>query len=95
MRPLIGNKDADIYLDIILKNKLNSRDIEKLIKNKNVKTYKNKIKNIDIINLEKELSEITGLGVNIDFDSLKKIGSIKLECKNLSEFNYIIEKIKS
>ena len=95
VRPLIGHKDADIYLDIILKNKLNSRDIEKLIKNKNVKTYKNKIKNIDIINLEKELSEITGLGVNIDFDSLKKTGSIKLECKNLSEFNYIIEKIKS
>ena len=95
VRPLIGHKDADIYLDIILKNRLNSRDIEKLIKNTNIKTYKNKIKNIDIINLEKELSEITGLGVNIDFDSLKKTGTIKLECKNLSEFNYIIEKIKS
>ena len=95
VRPLIGHKDADIYLDIILKNRLNSRDIEKLIKNANVKIYKNKIKNIDIINLEKELSEITGLGVNIDFDSLKKTGTIKLKCKNLSEFNYIIEKIKS
>ena len=95
VRPLIGHKDTDIYLDIILKNRLNSRDIEKLIKNTNIKTYKNKIKNIDIINLEKELSEITGLGVNIDFDSLKKTGTIKLECKNLSEFNYIIDKIKS
>ena len=95
VRPLIGHKDADIYLDLILKNRLNSRDIEKLIKNTNIKTYKNKIKNIDIINLEKELSEITGLGVNIDFDSLKKTGTIKLECKNLSEFNYIIDKIKS
>ena len=95
VRPLIGHKDADIYLDIILKNRLNSRDIEKLIKNTNVKTYKNKIKNIDIINLEKELSEKTGLGVNINFDSLKKTGTIRLECKNLSEFNYIIDKIKS
>ena len=95
VRPLIGNKDADIYLDIILKNKLNSRDIEKLIKNTNVKSHKNKIKNIDIINLEKELSELTGLGINIDFDSLKKTGTIKLKCKNLSEFNYIIEKIKN
>ena len=95
VRPLIGHKDADIYLDIILKNRLNSRDIEKLIKNTNIKTYKNKIKNIDIINLEKELSEITGLGVNIDFDSLKKTGTIKLECKNLLEFDYIIDKIKS
>ena len=95
VRPLIGHKDADIYLDIILKNKLNSRDIEKLIKNRNIKVPKNKDKNIDIINLEKELSEITGLGVNIDFDSLKKTGTIKLKCKNLAEFNFIIKKIKT
>ena len=95
VRPLIGHKDIDIYLDIILKNNLNSRDIEKLIKNGITKPYKNKIKSIDVINLEKELSEITGLGVNIKFDSLKKTGSIKLECKNLKEFNYIIKKIKN
>ncbi len=95
VRPLIGHKDADIYLDIILKNKLNSRDIEKLIKNRNIKVTKNKDKSIDIISLEKELSEITGLGVNIDFDSLKKTGTIKLQCKNLAEFNFIIKKIKT
>ena len=94
VRPLIGHKDADIFLDIILKNRLNSRDIEKLIKNRDKKVPKNNVKNIDIINLEKELSEITGLGVNIDFDSLKKKGTIKLECKNLEEFNFIINKIK-
>ena len=95
VRPLIGHKDADIYLNIILKNRLNSRDIEKLIKNRNKKTHKHKTKNIDVTNLEKELSEITGLGVNIIFDSLKQTGTIKLECKNLTEFNYIIEKIKN
>ena len=95
VRPLIGHKDADIYLDIILKNRLNSRDIEKLIKKGNIKSPKNKVKNIDIINLEKELTEITGLGINIDFDNLKKTGTIKLECKNLEEFNFIIEKFKN
>ena len=95
VRPLIGHKDSDIYLDIILKNRLNSRDIEKLIKNGNTKAYKPKIKNTDIINLEKELSEITGLGVIIDFDSLNKTGTIKIECKNLEDFNFIINKIKS
>ena len=95
VRPLIGHKDIDIYLDIILKNNLNSRDIEKLIKNGSTKSYKNKIKSIDIINLEEELSEMTGLGVNIIFDSFKKTGTIKLKCKNLKEFNYIIEKIKN
>ena len=95
VRPLIGHKNADIYLDIILKNRLNSRDIEKLIKKGNVKSPKNKVKSIDIINLEKELTEITGLVINIDFNSLKKIGTIKLECKNLEEFNFIIEKFKN
>ena len=62
LRPLIGHKDADIYLKIILKNKLNSRDIEKLIKKGKVKNPIKKIKILDIINLEKDLSEITGLG---------------------------------
>ena len=95
VRPLIGHKEADIYLDLILKNRLNSRDIEKLIKNGNLKVHKSKTKSIDIINLEKELLEITGLGVNIDFDSLKKTGTIKIECKNVSEFNFIIKKIKT
>ena len=74
VRPLIGHKDADIYLDIILKNKLNSRDIEKLIKKGNIKTINLKTKNIDIINLEKDLLEITGLEVNINFDSFKQKG---------------------
>ncbi len=95
VRPLIGNKDADNYLDIILKNNLNSRNIEKLLKNGITKTHKTKIKNIDIISLERELKEITGLKVNIDFDNSKQTGKIKIECQNLKEFNYIIEKIKT
>ena len=95
VRPLIGHKDADIYLDIILKKRLNSRDIEKLIKQGSINSHKNKVKNIDIINLEKELTEITGLVVNIDFDNLKNTGTIKLESKNLEEFTFIIEKFKN
>ncbi len=95
VRPLIGHKDADLFLQVILKNKLNSRDIEKLIKKEKNKAFSKKNKDVDIINLERELSEITGLVVNIDFDSLKQKGSIKLNCKNISEFNYIIERIKT
>jgi hypothetical protein len=52
-------------------------------------------KEVDLLDLEKELLEITGLNVNIDFDQVKKAGSIKLECKNLSEFNFLIKKLKS
>ncbi len=95
LRPLIGLKDADHYLKIILKNKLNSRDIEKLIKKRNTKSSNKQNKNLDIINLEKELVEITGLEVSIYFDNLKQKGNIMLKCKNISEFNYIIDKIKA
>ena len=95
LRPLIGHKEIDIYLELIIKNNLNSRQVEKLIKTGNVKRPKLKNKNVDIIDLEKELSETTGLKVNINFDDLKQLGNIKLECTNLKEFNYIIKKLKS
>ena len=94
VRPLIGCKDTDHYLQLILKNKLNSRDIEKLIKKGKIRVSNKKNKNVDILNLEKELSETTGLGVKINFDSLKLKGNINLECKNVSEFNFIIEKLR-
>ena len=95
IRPLIGHRDTDIYLEIIRKNNLSSRQVEKLIKKGKVSGFKTKIKDINTIKFEKELSEITGLGVSINFDNATEKGNIKLECKNLKEFNYIIEKIKS
>ena len=96
LRPLIGHSDCDHLLDIIVKNKLTSRQVEKLVKQGQAKFLKPKLqKEIDIVNLEKELLEITGIKVNINYDSNKNAGSISLDCKNLSEFNYIIKKIKS
>ena len=95
VRPLIGHEDIDIFLEIIKQKSLTSRQVEKLIKKEYKKSSKPNNKNIDIINLEKELTEITGLKVKVNFDVFKQNGNIKLECKNLKEFNYIIEKIKS
>jgi ParB family chromosome partitioning protein len=96
IRPLIGHNDCDYLLDKIVKNNLTSRQVEKLVKKVSPTELKSKIiKEVDILDLEKELLEITGLNINIDFDQVKKAGSIKLECKNLSEFNFIIKKLKS
>ena len=81
----------DSYLNIIVKKNLTSRQVEELVR-KNIPISLYQKKSIDIVQLEKELSEITGLNMNIDFDKIKKAGNIKIECKNLSEFNYIIEK---
>ena len=96
IRPLIGHSDSDYLIETIEKNNLTSRQVEKLVKKGQLKTSKSKlIKDIDIVNLEKELLEITGIDFFIDFDALKETGSIKLQCKNLLEFNYIIKKFKS
>ena len=87
IRPLIGHSDCDHLLDIIVKNKLTSRQVEKLVKQGQTKFLKPKPqKEIDIVNLEKELLEITGIKVNINYDAKKNAGSISLDCKNLSEF---------
>ena len=96
LRPLIGNPDSDKFLKIIIAKNLSSREVEQLVK----KEYKNnvnneKIKNTDLLELEKSLTESCGLDIILDFDYIKEKGSIKLKCKNLLEFDYIINKIKT
>ena len=95
IRPLIGYKDSDHLLDLINKNNLSSRQVENLVKQKNKKVPLLKSKDLDILELEKDILEITGIKVNINFNTIKETGNIKLECNNLSEFNYILKKIRS
>ena len=95
IRPLIGYKDSDHLLDLISKNNLSSRQVEKLVKQKHKKVPLSKKKDLDILELEKDILEITGIKVHINFNTLKETGNIKLECNNLSEFNYILKKIRS
>ena len=95
IRPLIGYKDSDHLLDLINKNNLSSRQVEKLVKQKHKKVPLSKKKDLDILELEKDILEITGIKVNINFNTIKETGNIKLECNNLSEFNYILKKIRS
>ena len=95
IRPLIGHKNSDHLLELINKNNLTSRQVEKLVKKQFDTVTFSKNKDLDILELEKEILEITGIKVNINFSNLKKTGNIKFECKNLSEFNYVLKKIKS
>ena len=95
IRPLIGYEDSDHLLDFINKNNLSSRQVEKLVKQKQKKISLSKNKDLDILDLEKDILEITGIKVNINFNTLKETGNIKLEYNNLSEFNYILKKLKS
>ena len=55
LRPLIGKDDCDSLLAIIYKKNLNARQVEKLIKTRETKKLKSTGKNLDILELEKEL----------------------------------------
>ena len=95
IRPLIGHKDTDSLLELIIKNNLTSRQVEKLVKKQDKKLPISNNKDLNILELEKELLHITGIKVKINFNNIKEKGNITLECKSLSEFNYILKKIKS
>ena len=96
LRPLIGNENCDELIKVIINKKLSAREVEKLVK-KGISKSNLKIseKKIDLIELEKTLSDICGIDVIINFDYNKEKGSIRLNCGNLSEFDYIIKKIKA
>ncbi len=95
IRPLIGHNNTDSFLELIYKNNLSSRQVETLVKKQNKKLPLSKNNDLDILELEKEILEITGIKVKINFDNIKEKGNIKLECNSLSEFNYVLKKIKS
>ena len=95
LRPLIGQRDCDDLLDLIYKKNLNARQVEKLVKQNNLKTSKRVSKEVNILDLEKELLNVTGLKININFNTKNQSGNLKINCKNLIEFNYIISKIKA
>jgi len=95
LRPLIGQEDCDNLLEMIFKKNLNSRQVEKLIKEKQKKNLEQFEKQIDILELEKELLDVTGLKIAINFNEKKQSGNLNIKCKSLTEFNYIISKIKS
>jgi ParB family chromosome partitioning protein len=95
LRPLIGQEDCDNLLEMIYKKNLNARQVEKLIKEKQKKNSKPFEKQLDILQIEKELLEVTGLKIDINFNEKKQFGNLNIRCKSLVELNYIISKIKS
>ena len=95
LRPLIGQEDCDNLLEMIYKKNLNVRQVEKLVKEKKKKNSKPFEKQLDILQLEKELLDVTGLKIVINFNEKKQSGNLNIKCNSLTEFNYIISKIKS
>jgi ParB family chromosome partitioning protein len=93
---LVGLENAEFIANKVIEKKLSVRQTESLVKifKKNNKKNNIKSKDINIINLEKNISEKIGLNVEIKNDYRNK-GSITFFHKELDQLNRIIEIIKT
>src|SRR5210317_1674514 len=94
---LVGLENAEFIANKVIEKKLSVRQTESLVKifKKNNNKKKNiKLKDINISNLEKNISQKIGLNVEIKNDYRNK-GSITFFHKELDQLNRIIEIIKA
>ncbi len=90
----LGPEQAEITAKRIVKDKMSVKDLSSLTsKKKPNKTNKNKIKNTDILNIEREMSDSFGHKVEIETKN-KKSGKVSITYNTLDELDNIISKIK-
>ena len=93
-RLLIGREDAVEIAQIIIKDSLSVRDLEKILKNFNQKKpLPNKI-DPNIVSISKRLSDHLGLNVKIDFKEENQKSKIIIHCSSLDQLNGLIEKLE-
>ena len=93
-RALIGVPDAIIKANEIIEKKLSVRQVEKITskfkKNKNKKT----LKDPNIVDLEKELSDKIGLKTSIQFNENGSSGSLTLYYSDLNQLDDLMKRLK-
>ena len=93
-RLLIGREDALEIAQIIIKDSLSVRDLEKILKNfSQKKPLPNKI-DPNIVSISKRLSDNLGLNVKIDFKEENQKSKITIHCNSLDQLNSLIEKLE-
>ena len=93
-RLLIGRDDAVEIAQIIMKDSLSVRDLEKILKNfSQKKPLPNKI-DPNIVSISKRLSDHLGLNVKIDFKEENQKSKIIIHCSSLEQLNGLIEKLE-
>ncbi len=97
IRPIIGHVDIDKLAELIIKQNLTAREVEKLLKPKNKFNEKLQMQNenIDVENrkLEEKIEQRIGLKANISWNSKTETGSIKLSVSSIEQFDSILERI--
>ena len=88
-------KEATNAANKIIKDGLTVKDLNNLSHNKKVETLpKNQTKDTDVLNVEREMSEVFGHKIEIETKN-KKSGKITISYSSLDELDTIISKIKN
>jgi len=94
-RLLIGREDAVEIAQIIIKDSLSVRELEKILKNFNQKKpLPNKI-DPNIVSISKKLSDHLGFNVKIDFKEENQKSKITIYCNSLDQLNSLIDKLEN
>lgn len=85
--------EAETTAKKIVNEKISVKDLSNISTPKKIKT-KNKTKDTDLLNIEKEMSELFGHKIEIETKN-KKAGKVSISYKTLDELDTIISKIKN
>ena len=93
-RALIGVPDAVEKAKEVFEKKLSVRDVEKLTSKHKQTRKKQSVKDPNIADLEKELSDKIGLKTEIEFSDNGSSGSLKLYYSDLNQLDEIMKRLK-
>ena len=93
-RALIGVPNAIEIVEEIINKKLSVRDVERNTSKFKKKKIKKTLRDPDIVDLEKELSEKIGLRTSIHFNEQGSSGSITLYYSNLDQLDGLMKRLK-
>ena len=93
-RALIGVPDAVEKAKEVFEKKLSVRDVEKLTSKHKQTRKKQSVKDPNIVDLEKELSDKIGLKTEIEFNDNGSSGSLKLYYSDLNQLDEIMKRLK-
>ena len=93
-RLLIGREDALELALKIIKEKLSVRALENILSKNSIKKNKAKIYDPNLDDISKNLSNLLGLKVNIEFKKKNEKAKVNIYCNNLNQLNNLIKKIE-
>ena len=93
-RLLIGRDDALDLASKVIKEKLSVRNLENLLSKKSAKKNKIKTNDPNLDSISKNLSNLLGLKVNIEFNKKNEKTKINIYCNNMDQLNFLIQKIE-